>query len=34
LAAAATGCDASIATASEMAGTRLRSFLIMSVFLP
>src|SRR5438309_5979373 len=34
LAAAASGCDASIATASEMAGTRLRSFLIMSLFPP
>src|SRR5437868_13960235 len=34
LAAAASGCDASIGTASEMAGTRLRSFLIMSLFPP
>src|SRR2546429_4483365 len=34
LAAAATGCDASIAPASETAGTRLRSFLIMSLFPP
>src|SRR5206468_1644089 len=34
LAAAATGCAASIATASERAGTRLRSFLTMSLFPP